>query len=341
MSVEAFLLYRKSTSATGRALATELGIPAGRDPRKAPRCTKLIRWGNSTNRGLDEGASFVLNNSMNISDLSNRHHMFRNMQRRGVPGTLSVNFNPTWEYNGSWLLRDRYSFQGNDVVRPSNPAQFNAIMEDGRDLFAVEHWHGDYEVRVHIFQGRSILMQVKARSAETIADDRIEDETPAPGVLIRNRSNGWNLYPLTTGVARDVGIDRRILRNAAKDAASRMGIDFCAVDFLVRPGPNLRYRILELNSAPGLSGQSLNRYTTAMTTWLRTVVDETEEDDEPVDSAAGPQAELAFDESPATPPWTFQNPVDSTPSDRWNDAATTYRVSLRDEATRLRNDLDI
>lgn len=100
----------------------------------------------------------------------------------------------------------------------------------------MEFIQADKEVRVHIFKGKSIRM------AEKLFNDE-----------------GYTTVKPTGDEA-----ERGAARRAAKRAVRALGLDFGAVDILVKEGQPY---VLEVNAAPGLGGTTPQAYAKAMKKW--------------------------------------------------------------------------
>lgn len=278
-----FILYSRMGTVTGRALREALEIPGGREVKKPKDVNVLVRWGHSTDPDVDseilDNNGRVINQARYITRSSNRHYMLHDLSavvnRSTVMAGHALRFHhnptavPTSDLangnNNITLLRHRYSRWGNDIIVLQNTVEIDQSRLDG--YFSVEYWPADHEVRVHVMDGRSIYFQIKKR--------RVPPETtPTPGAVeIRNNNNGWGLYPLDNDEARRLGIQKRPLREAAKLICKGFKLDFAAVDFLVRtPTSNspdrFNYKVLELNTSPGLEGTTLARYVTNLRAML-------------------------------------------------------------------------
>lgn len=99
-----------------------------------------------------------------------------------------------------------------------------------------------YECRIHIYKGRMIDAQIKRKVRDA------EENDP----LIRNIHTGW-VYCREDFVANQVAIDLAIAAVAA------CNLDFGAVDLIYNKHYNQFY-ILEVNTAPGLTGTTLTNY---------------------------------------------------------------------------------
>jgi glutathione synthase/RimK-type ligase-like ATP-grasp enzyme len=100
------------------------------------------------------------------------------------------------------------------------------------------------EFRVHVFNNEVIDIQEKRLSHGAV--DR--------GWLIRNHNNGFVF-------CRDNIIEPTDLRQVALHAVTSLGLDFGAVDVIYNQHYDKCYA-LEVNTAPGLEGTTLERYTT-------------------------------------------------------------------------------
>lgn len=110
------------------------------------------------------------------------------------------------------------------------------------------------EFRVHVFQGRVIDVAEKRRRRREIRPPNFDG-------YIRNLANGWVF-------CRD-GIERPAdMAQLATAACAATGLDFGAVDIIWNEKENKCY-LLEVNTAPGLQGSTLNNYANAIHGWLR------------------------------------------------------------------------
>ena len=99
-----------------------------------------------------------------------------------------------------------------------------------------------HEYRVHATQKKAFFVQQKKKR------DGVEDAN----FQIRNHQNGF-IY-----AHKDVGVPD-FVKKMACDAIINLGLDFGAVDIIYNEKNN-RWVVLEVNTAPGLSGETLNRY---------------------------------------------------------------------------------
>ena len=102
------------------------------------------------------------------------------------------------------------------------------------------------EFRVHVFRNKVIDLQEKRRSTNS----------PDSDFLIRNHANGFVF-------CRDNIIEPTNLRSTALSAVAALGLDFGAVDIIYNAHYNKCYA-LEVNTAPGLEGTTLESYSNAI-----------------------------------------------------------------------------
>ena len=103
------------------------------------------------------------------------------------------------------------------------------------------------EYRVHVFKGKVIDAQQKKRKLE-VPDEEVNFQ-------IRNNTNGWIF------ARNDINLPECVA-DAAVAATEALGLDFGAVDV----GYNVHYSlpcVYEVNSAPGLEGTTLDKYSEA------------------------------------------------------------------------------
>ena len=268
-----YLMYSRVSSVTGKALCEALDWSGGTGaPPKG--CLTLVRWGNSYAPDIDVSISAlggrVYNTARGVESVVNRRNMLL-LVRDSTPHSLRVTrSSQEFSREDSWIGRHFFGRWGRDIIDTTVPGF--RLPTDG--YFLVERWPADFEVRVHLMTSPSVVslaMQIKLRK-----DDQGDpvyalspDSNGAIGQLtIRNEDNGWHLYPLSSSQARALGIDKNVIRDTAKICLRGFGLDFGCVDFLVRvpgsplnsstPGPVIR--VLELNTAPGLRGSTLDAY---------------------------------------------------------------------------------
>ena len=98
------------------------------------------------------------------------------------------------------------------------------------------------EVRIHVAFGRVVLEQKKKR-VEGYRD------LPNYSNVVRNHSTGWIYATENLNIPQEV-------RDTAIRAVSALGLDFGAVDIVYKGRNHLQIYVLEVNTAPGLSGES-------------------------------------------------------------------------------------
>ena len=102
------------------------------------------------------------------------------------------------------------------------------------------------EFRVHVFDNEVIHVQEKRRRAG------VEDVDNQ----IRNHDNGWVFCVQNVEAPADV-------TDQALRAVRAAGVDFGAVDVIYNQKKNEAY-VLEINTAPGLEGTTLEKYADAI-----------------------------------------------------------------------------
>ena len=266
---DTFVLYSRTSCVTGKAIAQGLEADCGRTLPKRGDYTNLVRWGSSEAPWLDQefatSSGRLFNTAFHIGYCANRQHMMHWL-RSIVAGEhrLAAAFSVDNLSGGSptdrrmFVVRERFSRCGNDILwcRDTDDAPQNG------NHFAVEFWPAHYEVRFHIIDGLSAACQIKVK------DGSYWPEEGEYEPVIRNLNNGWQLLPLSGPLATSLNINKEALRRVAKSVlqhaygcntvTGRGAKYFGAVDFLVRN--NGHYKVLEVNSGPGLAGTTLAAY---------------------------------------------------------------------------------
>jgi glutathione synthase/RimK-type ligase-like ATP-grasp enzyme len=199
----------------------------------------IINWGSSENERFSYRCK-ILNRPESVLLSSNKLNTFHTWSLDNVScpeWTTDIDIARQWIEEGSIVFcRTRLqSHSGNGIV----------IAESNSDLVPAplytKYIKKKKEFRVHVFNNEVIDVQEKRRSMDSNT-----------GFLIRNHANGFVF-------CRDNLIEPRDLRAVATHAVRALGLDFGAVDIIWNEHYNRCYA-LEVNTAPGLEGTTLQTY---------------------------------------------------------------------------------
>lgn len=208
----------------------------------------LINYGSSTlpERIVVNGAR-ILNNPAQVKAAGNKLSCFQALQ--GVEGvtipewTVDREVADGWVKSGSVVLARNtltgHSGEGIVVISPEN-------LTDPlpRAPLYVRYVKKRKEFRVHVGNGQVFDVQEKRRNRDYDGD---------PNNLVRNHQNGW-VY------CREDIEEPTAMRQMAIQAVLTLGLDFGAVDIIWNGHFNQCF-VLEVNTAPGLEGTTLRKYT--------------------------------------------------------------------------------
>jgi glutathione synthase/RimK-type ligase-like ATP-grasp enzyme len=240
----------KPGSASAKALAGKLNVKRIKHvgSRWKPRARDtVINWGCSN---LPEKLLVcdVINAPEAVCKAANKLLAFEAMAMAGV---LTPRFSTVAKDAMEWgyvkvVCRHKltgHSGEGIEIV------QENAAMPDA-PLY-VEYIKKKEEYRVHVAFGHIIDVQRKGRNRD-VPDEDVNWQ-------VRNHGNGF-IY-MRGGVALT---DR--CRALALAAVESLGLDFGAADIIWNERDDTYY-VLEVNTAPGLSGTTLEKYADAFDPW--------------------------------------------------------------------------
>ncbi len=210
----------------------------------------VINWGNSSSPPAWRWTTTDgdLNNPLAISLAANKLSSFTAFKEKEVPTpewTTNKNEAQTWVNDGSTVivrhLLSGHSGQGIKVV--SEGELPNAPLY-------TKYKKKRAEYRVHVFKGEVIdTVQKKKRNTEARPSNF--------STFIRSHTTGWVF-------CRD-GVSPSDVRNATAIAAvNALCLDFGAVDIIYNEHEDKHYA-LEVNTAPGLEGTTLEKYVEALT----------------------------------------------------------------------------
>lgn len=232
-------------SASARALADALG---GRVLRLAGstfvprRDDVIINWGNT-----DQFTRATLNN-VDLRSATNKRNFFNTMRDAGHQEII-----PRF-----WTNREDIPDEAFPIVCRTELAGHSGagiVLADDRAALVsaplyVEYVKKQEEYRIHVgrINQESIIIsaQRKARRADT-PDDQVNWQ-------IRNHANGF-VY-IRNGINPPASVI-----DVARRALEASGLDFGAVDVIFNARQERAY-VLEINTAPGLEGQTIEDYAT-------------------------------------------------------------------------------
>lgn len=206
----------------------------------------VVNWGCTGNFNLDPRRE-IINLPTSVARAVDKKATFVVLSEAGIPTlkfTESQEEANRWSRNGTSVFCRRLlrGSGGDGIILCKAGEQVPA----GFRLYT-RHFKCDRELRIHILKDSVIDITQKKRANNA-------PENPL-AYYIRSYSNGWifareNILP----------VPREII-DACKKAISVLGLDFGAVDVRVRDDGS--FRILEINTAPGIEGTTAAKYVEA------------------------------------------------------------------------------
>lgn len=215
----------------------------------------VLNWGNARRPQWAGGWGWEdhdgwLNTPGSVAVASNKHSAFALMKTHEIP---TPDWTAEWRVAESWLregsivlsrmLLNSHSGRGIHINHPEEP--YNLV----RAPLYVKYKKKRKEFRVHVFNGQVIDLAEKRKFRTERRDESFVG-------LIRNHSNGW-------AFCRSNIIEPAGLRNLAIQSVASLGLNFGACDIIWNEKENKCYT-LEVNTAPGLEGTTLERYSQAV-----------------------------------------------------------------------------
>lgn len=239
------ILPYKAGSVSAKSLADALGVKRLKMEgcRWKPKVNDvLINWGCSAeNHPAFFGPHSVYNPPVSIQKASNKLIAFASMEAKGVeiPAyTSSKETAAEWLKEGLVVCRTILNgHSGNGIVIASKAEELvNAPLY-------TRYIKKDQEYRLHVVGGKVIFTQRKARKLD-VPDDKVNWQ-------VRNHQNGF-IY-----ANQNIEVSEAVKENAVK-AVEALFLDFGAVDIITTKIG--QHYVLEVNTAPGLSGTTLDKY---------------------------------------------------------------------------------
>lgn len=233
-------------SGSAKALAKALNIRRIRHVGAKTVYTDIvINWGASTIKRKIECAKY-LNYTGAVEKAANKLQTFK-----ALDGHCPI---PEWttskEEASKWLAEDvivveRHKLTGHsgEGIRLVYHDDKENYLSDDAKLY-VKYIPKTHEYRLHVFRDKVFFVQRKARNKD-VADENVNWK-------VRNHGNGF-IY-----AHQDVDVPDEA-KQAGIMAIKALGLDFGAVDMIYNAKRN-KYYVLEVNTACGLQGETLNKY---------------------------------------------------------------------------------
>ena len=230
-------------SASAKALAKALGIKRLKREGNPVKVDVLLNWGCSAQnfqRQVDYQG--VLNIPGAVSVASNKLQSFN-----ALKGNASIpEFTESLEEAKKWLAEGVTIVERHKLTGHSGEGV--RIVEPGQELHQaplyVKYIPKKHEYRIHVFRDKAFFVQRKAR----------KNDVPDADVnwKVRNLKGGFIYANQDVDVAEEA-------KQQAIIAIKTLGLDFGAVDIIYNERSN-KYYILEVNTACGLAGTTLDKY---------------------------------------------------------------------------------
>ena len=241
-------LYCDRASNSARLLAIGLGVRRIRAGSTFKVPATVINWGHSE-LTIGTNKVSIINPPKAVAVASNKLNFFRKLGKKVahlLPYTEKRETALNWLDGGDRVVvRNKlsgHSGEGVVIVEPSSELPEASLY--------TRYIPKDTEWRIHVFQGKVIDIQRKARNRD-VPDGQVN-------WVVRSHHNGF-VY-----VRGDIDqYPKALIDNmcaSAINVVSVLGLHFGAVDVIATK--KQRHYILEVNTAPGLEGTTLQNYIT-------------------------------------------------------------------------------
>lgn len=240
------LIYPYSPkSASAKALAAALNVKRAKHEGGEIKTNILVNWGASTIARPTKAE--ILNKPECVANAVNKLEAFKKLKGNA----------PIPEFTESLDEANKWLAEGVTVVARTKLTAHSGegivmVDPDSKEKLPKAKLYTKYipkkdEYRVHVYKNQAFFVQRKARNKD-IADEKVNWK-------VRNHQNGFIF------AWKDLVIDKKdAMYEAAITAIKALGLDFGAVD-LIYNAKSGKYYVLEVNTACGLEGETLIRYT--------------------------------------------------------------------------------
>lgn len=209
--------------------------------RQLTNCT-IINWGCSTADNRVSDSCNIINKPEAVRKTSNKLSTLFSLKDRVLVPPFTEN------RSEARLMASRGIVVARTILNGHSGQGIQIIPKGSEDIpdapLYVQYIKKKKEFRVHVFDNEVIFVQEKRRRRD-IPDDQVNWQ-------IRNHSNGFIF------AHNDLEYDD-VMLSSSIDAVNALGLDFGAVDIIYNQREN-KYYVLEVNTAPGLTGETLRVY---------------------------------------------------------------------------------
>ena len=205
----------------------------------------IINWGAGTLPDQVVACQTILNKPQAIRNASNKLKSFELFQEAGV---TVPQFFTSKEQAGEYLAQNAGGVVVCRTVLNGHSGAGIVISSSQDDLVPAPLYTAyvkkQEEYRYHVFMGQVVDIQRKARKRD-VPDDAVNWQ-------VRNLDGGFIF-------AREGVVASPVASEEAVKAVAALGLDFGAVDLIYNARED-KYYVLEVNTAPGLAGTTLDGY---------------------------------------------------------------------------------
>lgn len=232
----------KMASQSAKALAQALGVKRLK-PEGKMIAESFINWGASKiNRDYGMVAG-IYNHPDNVGIAANKLKTFLALDGVVPIPDYTTDLVEAQEWlNSGITVVERHTLTGHsgEGIRL---VEFDEELSVDAKLY-VQYIKKEREYRLHVFRDEVFFVQRKARALD-VPDDEVNWK-------VRNHANGF-IYANQNIELPDVA------KEMAVEAIQTLGLDFGAVDMIYNARQN-KFYVLEINTAPGLQGSTLEAY---------------------------------------------------------------------------------
>lgn len=251
------VLPYKPGSKSAREVVNSLAPNAIMKKQSTPvygRTKVLLNWGHSSPRFSTHGVT-VLNKPQAVAIASDKLKALQVMKAAGVSVpdfTTDISVARQW-------IEDERMVLCRKLLR-SNSGKGIVVAKEVDELVSsplyVKYVRKEKEYRLHVFNGQVIdLVEKRKRSGY--------EDNPAFNKYIRSYEQGWIM------ARENVSVSDATKAECIK-AVAALGLDFGAVDVVIRKSDNVPV-VLEVNTAPGITGTTVQSYKRAIQSWFNSI----------------------------------------------------------------------